>query len=446
MPTNEILPFDGTDTNILTQDEYSSDTQRTNGMVAGIARSKLFNKAHKQSSLMSAALAQFIADNQSNDITDTLTPATIAGYLDAAITASVPGGGATSADIQHGVMNTAVAGGTADAITAAFTPAITTLTTFTRVWVRAGSANTTTTPTLTIDATAAKTIVKGNNLPLVAGDIAGAGHWLEFDYDSTLDKVVLLNPALGATTSLVNSFPTATPATSDYIGGSDVSDSNLSKRFLVSDILAAGLAGSFQNVIVYTTTGGNTWTKPAGLKRIEVFGVSGGGGGGGATNAATMGAGGRGGGYFYKKIEATSLGATETATVGTAGSAGSSGGGAGGAGGASSFGAHCSATGGAGGSGNTSIPLVAAGGVATGGDININGEAPVNSNSNSVASMLSFGGSSLFGSGGRRCAIEGAGTSGLGYGAGGSGGITTVGQATAGAAGTQGIIFVKEYF
>lgn len=91
---------------------------------------------------------------------------------------------------------TAVAGGTADAITADFTPDVA-LTNGTTVIVRAGSANATTTPTFAPDNLTAKTIVKGNNLALVAGDIAGAGHWLELAWDSTLTKWVLLNPAYG---------------------------------------------------------------------------------------------------------------------------------------------------------------------------------------------------------------------------------------------------------
>ena len=33
---------------------------------------------------------------------------------------------------------------------------------------------------------------------MVAGDIAGAGHWLELQYNSTLDKWVLKNPAIVA--------------------------------------------------------------------------------------------------------------------------------------------------------------------------------------------------------------------------------------------------------
>lgn len=85
------------------------------------------------------------------------------------------------------------AGGTSDDLTANFTPDVT-LTNGTTVLVRALSANTTTTPTFSPDSLTAKPIVKGNNLALVAGDIAGAGHWLELTYDSLLDKWVLQNP------------------------------------------------------------------------------------------------------------------------------------------------------------------------------------------------------------------------------------------------------------
>ena len=100
-----------------------------------------------------------------------------------------------------------VAGGTADAITGTYTPAITALTSG-PLLVRAGFANATTTPTFTPNSgvIAAKTIVKGANAALAAGDIAGAGHWIELQYDSTLDKWVLQNPATGV--SVVAGVPT----------------------------------------------------------------------------------------------------------------------------------------------------------------------------------------------------------------------------------------------
>lgn len=104
--------------------------------------------------------------------------------------------------LQSALNTRATAGGTADAITASFTPAIAALPAAPgtlSLMVRAGSANATTTPTFSPDGLTAKTIVKGANQALVAGDIAGAGHWLRLDYDATLDKWVLLNPATGIT-------------------------------------------------------------------------------------------------------------------------------------------------------------------------------------------------------------------------------------------------------
>lgn len=188
MATNEILQFAETDTgtNLLTQAEYLADAQRPIGNQPGVARSKLVNKVLRQSSLIAAAVAQFIADNQTNNVVDTATPADVADWIEAAVRSiGIP---------------TAVAGGTADAITADFTPNVA-LTNGTTVIVRAGAANTTAAPTFAPDGLTAKTIVKGNNLALVAGDIAGAGHWLEMNFDTTLDKWVLQNPATGITQS-----------------------------------------------------------------------------------------------------------------------------------------------------------------------------------------------------------------------------------------------------
>lgn len=91
MATNEILRFAETDTgtNLLTQSEYASDSQRPIGNQPGVARSKLVNKALRQASLIAAGLAEYIADNQANDITDALTPQNIADCLQAAITGAL---------------------------------------------------------------------------------------------------------------------------------------------------------------------------------------------------------------------------------------------------------------------------------------------------------------------------------------------------------------------
>jgi hypothetical protein len=105
--------------------------------------------------------------------------------------------------IQSGAQVVSAAGGTADALTASFSPAITAFVHGMVVRVRATAANATTTPTFTPNSgtLAVKTIVKGNNLPLAAGDIAGAGHWVELQRDNTLDVWVLNNPATGITSA-----------------------------------------------------------------------------------------------------------------------------------------------------------------------------------------------------------------------------------------------------
>lgn len=115
-----------------------------------------------------------------------VTPLLLKGYAQ--------DGMATQKAVQAGDYNTSVAGGTADAITGDYTPNVLALENGLTLFVRASAANTTTTPTFAPDGLTAKTIVKGNNLPLVAGDIAGAGHWLEMSFDTVLDKWVLQNP------------------------------------------------------------------------------------------------------------------------------------------------------------------------------------------------------------------------------------------------------------
>jgi hypothetical protein len=108
-----------------------------------------------------------------------------------------PVGYATQVGLQQNGYCIATAGGTSDAITGTYTPTISLLTNGMTLYFRAAYANATTTPTFKADGMAIKTVVKGNNLPLAVGDIAGAGHWIELQYDLTLGVWVLLNPATG---------------------------------------------------------------------------------------------------------------------------------------------------------------------------------------------------------------------------------------------------------
>lgn len=89
----------------------------------------------------------------------------------------------------------AVAGGTANALTASFSPSLTSLTNGVPFFIRCAAPNTIDSPTLNVDGLGAKTICKGANIVLTAGDLAGSGFWAILQYDATLDKFVLANPA-----------------------------------------------------------------------------------------------------------------------------------------------------------------------------------------------------------------------------------------------------------
>lgn len=187
MATNEILQFANTASGaeILSQAAYAADPDRPDGHDPGtIARAELENKVLLQTSTIASMLAQFMADAQANNITDATAIATLAGYLKTAI--------------KNVSILSCVAAGTANAITAAFTPATTTLADGKFLIIRASAANSSATPTLAVDGLTAKTIVKGSNAPLVNGDIAGAGFWMLITYDAMLDKYVLNNPAVAS--------------------------------------------------------------------------------------------------------------------------------------------------------------------------------------------------------------------------------------------------------
>lgn len=87
----------------------------------------------------------------------------------------------------------ASAGGTANALTATYSPAVT-LTDGMTVLLVAASANTTT-ATFSPNGLTAKTIHKGLANTLAPGDIIGAGHILQLTYRSSVDKWILENPA-----------------------------------------------------------------------------------------------------------------------------------------------------------------------------------------------------------------------------------------------------------
>lgn len=200
--------------------------------------------------------------------------------------------------------------------------------------------------------------------------------------------------------------------------------------------------GAFRSTQVFTSSG--TWTKPSGLTRVRVF-VTGGGGGGGQPAANTNnGGGGAAGGTAIEVIEASSLGSTETVTIGAGGTKGNPGN----TGGTSSFGSHCSATGGAGGSSDSSASQYVEGGVGSNGDLNLKGQGGEGGNPANSAGVGGVGGNSYWGGGahgGSNYNRPHAGDGTLG-GGGGGGFRTTAGAAGNGGAGGAGVVYVEQFF
>jgi len=96
--------------------------------------------------------------------------------------------------VQDGKAAWVDGGGTADAITAAYSIPITALVDGQLCYVRATAANVTTTPTFSPNGLTARTIVKNGGQALVAGDISGDGHELELRYDLANTRWELMNP------------------------------------------------------------------------------------------------------------------------------------------------------------------------------------------------------------------------------------------------------------
>lgn len=226
---------------------------------------------------------------------------------------------------------------------------------------------------------------------------------------------------------------------------------------IVTGPIAANLGGvklSTASPRVYTSSA--TWSKPVGLDHVIVEVIAGGGAGGGAaaTSGTTYsaGGGGGGGGVSVKRIDAASLGATESVTVGAGGTAAS--GANGNNGGTSSFGAHLQAAGGNGGEllgafATSGIGGAGAGGGAASGNMNSYGDAGGPGARNIGTTSLGGNGGGTMRGGGAKGSITATGTDGTvgnSYGGGGSGAANCISQsARPGGAGAPGVVIVWEY-
>ncbi|WAW06773.1 phage tail protein [Oxalobacter formigenes] len=185
MAINEFKPFAATaDANVQDQADYEQSEIIRAGFRTGLARSAEVNKAIRQATSITAAVAEFTAEKSGKDMRDDGNIQTMKANFETALSAVF-------------TLLVAQAKGESDVLTGKFTPEVKELKNGLMVHVRAKEKNLTKTPVFKADAMEAKTIVKGNNLALADGDIAGAGHWLEMQYDEALDKWVLMNPARG---------------------------------------------------------------------------------------------------------------------------------------------------------------------------------------------------------------------------------------------------------
>lgn len=89
----------------------------------------------------------------------------------------------------------AIASGTVNALTAAFTPQFASYVDGMFIGVRASGANTSTTVTINVDGLGAVNIKKKGNVSLATGDINAAGHELLLRYNLAGNRFELLNPA-----------------------------------------------------------------------------------------------------------------------------------------------------------------------------------------------------------------------------------------------------------
>lgn len=176
--------------------------------------------------------------------------------------------------VQDGNLNWVDGGGTADAITATYSPAVTTLIDGQECYVRATAANATTTPTFSPNGLTARTIVKNGNVALVAGDIAGDGHELQLRYRLSDTKWELLNPRFilsdGSVTTakIADSNVTTAKIADSNVTTVKIADSNVTNAKIADTTIAyiKTATAAIADVAAITAGTASKWVDAATLK------------------------------------------------------------------------------------------------------------------------------------------------------------------------------------
>jgi hypothetical protein len=233
------------------------------------------------------------------------------------------------------------------------------------------------------------------------------------------------------------------PATSTFTLGTTTAGTlkTTSSGLVYADTAGSGALSS-TTAQTFTTAGAGTWTKPTGVRyiEVEVVGAGGQGGGDGGGSSAHGGDGGGSGGYGRHLM---SVGSTPSInfTIGTKGSGAADA--TGNAGTATTF-DTCVAGGGSGGSnGSAGVPAGAGGTTSGCNESNFTGNA--GNIGMTGAAKGGTGGNSFFGGSGLGQSGAGAGNAGT-QGSGGGGAAQTTGSSNGGGAGGDGEIVVHEYY
>ncbi len=252
--TNNFLVFDQNNTNIETDTNYNNDTARLNGVGTGIASSLTHNKLYRQVSIMTAALAQFLA-NCNNNASDADINALITS-----ITKTV----ASKNDLNTWALNKPVTDtGTANNYIISTGYSYSEL--FVGMIIKFTAVNANTGPSaINVDNLGYVSLVKGASTTLVAGDIS-TNQVITAIYDGTNFEIIPASPtslpANGGNSATVNNHTaSATPSTTEQTDLIKMNNEVLSDLISHEDNTTAhgATASATPNTIVMRDANGNT--------------------------------------------------------------------------------------------------------------------------------------------------------------------------------------------